>query len=346
MKIINFTNKTSEILFSVDELSIIKNSLLEVYNQFAVNDFATLIPNISKNEAIQLNGVLEKIIDAHLHKYDLMISSHMIQSIHIKEKGAILLLTYEVLVGIRSILNVLYHGACIKIEDCDFSRKIGFNRTDVLSLLDSIRKDVIDKMEENRLETLVFKRSREILENLKSNYSRSNTNGVNLQIRNKCQFQLQSHQIIFLLSTQNKTNKIFNGIQILINKNLTPAVFFAKSNAGLIRHNDLFRLIAYLELAIEPTTNKIDLEEYIFSLFYTSSPLLDLQVISHSLESEGERNIKLRFRLYSPIQEDNIDNEYLEIVDTFNAGNIYSFTSSVRDFLLELSMKESQTSLK
>ncbi len=346
MKIINSTNKTSEILFSIDELSIVKNSLLEVYNQFTANDFSALIPNISRNEAIQLNGVLEKIIDAYFHKYSLTISSQMIQSIQIKEKGVIFLLTYEILVGIRSILNVLYYGACIKIEDSDFSQKIGFNRTDVFSLLDSIHKNVIEKMEENRLETLVFKKSREILKSLKSNHISSKINASDLQIRNKSQFQLQSHQIIFLLFTQNKTKQIFNGIQILINKNLTPTVVFAKSNVGLIEYNDLFRLIAYLELAIEPTTNKIDLEEYIFSLFYTSSPLLDLQVISHSLESEGERNIKLRFRLYSPIQEDNIDNEYLEIVDTFNAGNIYSFTSSVRDFLLELSMKESQTSLK
>ena len=51
MKILDLTNETAKLKFSNEELLILKNSLLELYQKFTVDDFAALIRGISKDEA-------------------------------------------------------------------------------------------------------------------------------------------------------------------------------------------------------------------------------------------------------------------------------------------------------
>jgi hypothetical protein len=335
MKIIKLTNKTSELLFSLDELLILKNSLLEVYQQFTVNDFAALIRGISKDEALQFANLLRDIIYHYETGSNLASSDKLILSIQRTEEGVVLLLTYETLLGIRSILNVLYHRVCLKIKDENFQLKIGFEPALVHSLLESIRCDVIEQIEKDHLETIIFNKSHEISNSLNLKHHNLSGDSLSPQIRKECRLQFQSHLILFLLFSQNKIRKVFSGIQILIGKPSHHSVIFAKSNVGLIRHDDLVRLVAYLELALTAEINDSDLEEFVFSLFYANSHLLDIQALSRSIESEGEKNIKIRFRLYSPLKENNRDYEHLDIEDTLSTSNIYSFTSSIREFLFE-----------
>lgn len=340
MKIIKLTKKTSELLFSLDELLIFKNSLLEVYQQFTVSDFAALIRGISKNESLQFANLLRDIIYHYQTGSNLPSSNKIIQSIQPTEEGVVILLSYEALLGIRSILNVLYHRVCLKIKDEDFQVKIGFYPDQVHCLLDSICCNVIEPMEKDHLETIIFNKSQEISNNLNIKHHNLLKDSLSLQIRKECRLQFQSHLILFLLFSQNKLRKVFSGIQVLIGRPQNHSVVFAKSNVGLIRHDDLVRLVAYLELALTPEINNADLEEFVFSLFYANSHLLDIQVLSRSIDSTGKTDIKIRFRLYSPIQDNNINDEHLDIEDTLNTSSIYYFTSLIREFLSDVTVKK------
>jgi hypothetical protein len=339
MKIINLTKKASRLLFSIDELLVLKNSILEVYQQFTVHDFAALVRGVSKDEALKFANLLTNIIHHYQICSNLAFSDELIQDIQQTEEGIVLLLKYKTLLGLCSILNVLYHGVCLKIKHEDFQLKIGFKPEIINYLLNSIRC-VIEFMAKDHIETIIFNKSREISNSFNFKHYNMLKSSLSPQIRKECRLQFQSHLILFLLFSQNRIINVFSGIQILIIKPPHHSIVFAKSNVGLVRYDDLIRFVAYLELALTPEINDADLEEFVFPLFYANSRLLDIQVISRFIEPNAERNIKIRFRLCSLLRQISINSDYLDIEDTLNASNIHVFTSSIREFLSELIIKK------
>jgi hypothetical protein len=61
--------------------------------------------------------------------------------------------------------------------------------------------------------------------------------------------------------------KIFSGIKIAIGKQPHHADFLTQSDPQGIRHSDLVRLVAYLELAATSAISNTDLEKFTLSLF-------------------------------------------------------------------------------
>jgi hypothetical protein len=145
---------------------------------------------------------------------------------------------------------------------------------------------------------------------------------------------------VFLASQNNR--KIFSGIQIAIGKRSHQADLFAHSDIQGIRHSDLVRLVAYLELALTLAISDADLEKFSLSLFNSKkNPLLTIQVVSRCIESEDQGYLRIRFYLYSVIQKHRVDNECLEIEETSTTNDIYSFISSMKAFLSKLPRKAS-----
>jgi hypothetical protein len=163
MKILNLTREAAKLQLSIKELIILKNSLMEAYQQLTSADFRERIRGISKDESLQFANTIGEIITLFQQNSAFTLENQFIQSIQLIEDSIVLQLTYELLLGLRSILNELCHGISV-VQD--FQTKIGFDKASVSSLLDYIHFDIIQKMEEDTPQNLIFKKSREISNNL------------------------------------------------------------------------------------------------------------------------------------------------------------------------------------
>lgn len=335
MKILNLTREAAELQLSINELVIIKNSLMEAYQQLTVADFRERIRGISKDDSLQFASTIGEIIDLFQQNSAFTPENQFIQSIQLIEDSVALQLTYELLLGLRSVLNELCHGIYV-VQD--FQNKIGFDKASVFYILDSIHFDIVQKMEEGIPQNLIFNKSREISKNLNLNLSNLEAKSLFPRVKTECVLNLKSHLIVFFLASLSN-RKIFSGIQIAIGKPSHQPDSFTKSDVQGIRHSDLVRLVAYLELVLTSVISDADLEKFTLSLFdSTKNPLFDIQIFSRCIDSE---DLKIRFRLYPSIQKNNVNNRCSDIEDTSNVSDIYSFTLSIREFLSKLPKKES-----
>jgi hypothetical protein len=337
MNLIELGKYKSKIDFSIDDLLILKNSLTEVNLQFSANDFLSLIYDMTKDESSEYITAIEEVISHYNKGLKSPLNNKISDLIQPTKEGVLIELSYEKLFGFRSVLNVIYSGACVVFKN--FNLQIGFDKSEVKSLLTNWF-NVVEEMGKNTIENILYEKATGVLNDLGIKYYGLPDEILLPQIRKECQLNLQSHVVLFLLFSQNRTRRVFSGIKIIIGQSLEPITFFAKSHVGITRHNDLIKLVAYLELAIVPTTDDNDLKRFILSLSYPHSSLLSIQLISRSIELKEIKSIKIRIRLYSPIQEDSPDSEYLEIEDTLSTSNIHSFVASVKDFLCEQSIAQ------
>lgn len=337
MNLIELNKYKSKIELSIDDLKILKNSLFEVNRQFSDNDFLSLIQYISKKDSTEYLNSLEEILDhcENKSRLSLILTNKISNLIQITDNGVLIELSYEILWGFNGILNIIISEVCLHFQD--FNLQIGYDRTEVQFLLSSWFK-IVYKMREQTIGYILFIKARDISNNLGINYYSLPDNLVMPQIRKECQLNLQSHVILLLLFSQNKARRIYSGIKIIIGKPLKPIIFYAKSHVGITRHDDLINLIAYLEYTITSLIDDIDLKDCILSLRYPGTDLFTIQLLSRFIESDEVKSINIRVRLYSPIQENSPDTEYLEIEDTLSISNIHSFISSVKEFLCEQSI--------
>lgn len=339
MHILNLTREIAQLQFSIDELLMLKNLLMEAYQKLTVADFQERIRGITRDESIKFASTIGEVIDISQKTHKFCHKNRFIQSIQLIENQVTVDLTYTILVSIRSILNEFSNGIYVE----DFQSKIGFDKSSVSSLLDSIHFDVVEKMEEGTPESLIHKKTIEISNNLNLKITNLEMESLSPRLKKECILKLNSHIIVFYLASQNN-RKIFSGIQIAIGKTSHQTDLFTNSNIQGIRHSDLVRLVAYLELALTSAINDADLEKFSLSLFNSKkNPLLSIQVVSRCLESEEKAYLKIRFRLYSMIQKNRVDNEYFDIEETSRVSDIYLFISSIKSFLSELPIKASDT---
>jgi len=279
MRIINLTREVAQLQFSIDELLIIKNSLIEVYYQFS--DFKALIRGISKNECLPFAITIGEIIDCSQEKNGFNLKSPFIESIALSEGEFIIHLAYERLLGIGGILCEVCYG-CIK----DFQSKTGFDRATVSYLLDSINDDVIHKMEEGRPETLIFNRGREISRKL--NFSNLEIKPFSPEIRKICVLKFNSHTVEFFLVCQSRSKR-FSRIMITISQTSYQVDLLVKSNVQGVEYRDLIRLVSYLELVVTSVISDADLEKTTLSLRNSNwSNLLDIKVRANASKFRGK----------------------------------------------------------
>ncbi|NET91104.1 MAG: hypothetical protein F6K45_23945 [Kamptonema sp. SIO1D9] len=337
MKTLNFTKEIAVIEFSLDELLIIKNSLLEVDKQITVNDFVAQVPKLSQDEAVQFAHLIGKIINCYPKSYKLTSADELIESVQSVDEGIILQIKYEALLGSRSILCALVHQMGVEISD--FNLQIGFEKEQIHSLINSLNEDILGKMSKLRPEHFIFERSREIERELKLKPQYLSENCVQLEIKRTSEINFSTWKITFLLGSL-ENRKRWSIIQIRLSQMSAPFNYLSKSSFEYIAHERLASLIAYLELVISEVIEEEDLEKFTLITYHANYGLLfEIQVLSRWIKSPDEGNLKIRFRFYLNSQENTEDEQHIEIEDTATLKNVYAFISSVRSFLSELPTK-------
>jgi hypothetical protein len=339
MNVINLNRETAELELSINELTILANSLKEAYKQLRTVDFEERIRGITKEETFQISNVIGKSINLLVLGSTSVSETHLISSIKLIGNKVRFQFTYKSILGIGSILNELYYGM-FRVQD--FRSSIGFDKSNVSSLLDSIHFDVVEKMQEGSPEDLICRKATEISNNLNLRTSSLESKSSSPELKTECILKFNSHILVFFLASLTN-RKIFSGIHIAIGKmaNSHQAELLAKSNAQEIRHSDLVRLVAYLGLALKSAISNVDLERISLLLFDSKrNPLFDIKILSKCIELDG---LKIRFRLCLDVKENDTDRRYFDIEDTATRSDINSFVSSIQEFLSKLPRKEMST---
>jgi hypothetical protein len=329
MKILNLTKSNAEIEFSINEITIVKNSLVEIYQQVNSTDFKRRIEGLSRENFLELSKIFSELAKSSQESFKSTLKNNFIQVKKITENQISLDLTYLSVISIRSAL----FEVCDGIDLQNFEEKIESTRMNVSNLMGLIGGDVIQKMQEGTPNNLVFKRTIELAKEL--NFSRDNLKSkIDLPIFVRiCQLKFKSHILIFRLSSFKKRT-IFSGIRIAFGNILESFDFFSKSDFQFIRHDDLVSLIAYLELTTKSVISNEDLKDFEFSKYNSKySICFGLQVLPKNSETEDLR-IRLRLPLRS-LEDENLT-DVLEVEDFIDTKNVNSFIKEIRSFLTDL----------
>jgi hypothetical protein len=332
MKILNLTREVVSLEFSINELIILRDSLITTQKLLDSSDFQARIRGFSKDQCLELAMSFGEILNSFDRNCNSRIESPFVRSINFAEDRIILQLTYHAILGLNCILNSLVNGNSIKDED--FQDRVGFDRASLEALLDSIHSNALDRMEEDMPETIIFKKVLEIFKEFKLEYRDFLSESLYARIKKDCQLNCHSQNIIFRLASLND-RKVCSGIQIGISQQVHQETLFFRSKPQAIRHLFLVRLIAYLEQALASAIPAADLE--IFKLALPNAkknPLFEIRI--HPIPSNSnEFAIQLSFERSFPNQSE--DTQWVTIEDSTSTSQIYSFIASIREFLTELS---------
>jgi len=334
MNVLALTKNDARIQFSIDEVCILKKSLLAVHEYFSVNDFKEFIHGISKDETLELAQTLQKVVNSIKDSSNFLPESQLIQLIDLSENGLTCRLTYRVLIGLRSVLCEIAHNQ-IALHHPQVFEIFELNEEDLNILLHALNDDAIAKIREKTLAYAIHKKLLEILKDLKFQISNSEPNSSPSQIKQKCYLKLKSHTVIFFLFTLKERTPSYT--RIVVPKALDRSDIIAESTTHGIYNYSLLSLVAYLELIV--TAEKIsdsDLAEYSFYVHAKVTdpdPWIHVQVISKDIKSENRINLKIRFLLNSGKQPDPGKSEYWEVEESASAKDILSFTSSIKIFM-------------
>lgn len=332
MKILSLDRDKAKLQFSIDELLILKNSLLEVYERFTVHEFTALIQGISNEDSVKLATLIENIINPIQKKYVSLPQNNFVLSTKLIEKSYIIQLSYESLLGLRGVLNVLINNVCV-IDD--FFLKIGFDRPQVSLLLDSIHFDVVEKMQKNRPEFVIHTRIMEISNKLNLKHYNLKVNSSRPRFTQECQLKVGDYIFCFLLVSL-KNRREFSGIQTSVKK-LSNGSISMESKPQSIRNFDLIRLVSYLELVVESVITDEDLLNYSFAaLDSIKKSIFDVQVVSRCMKYSNKESLNIRVKVYNTNQENEISEQYLEAKDSLDSDKINSFVQSIKIFLSKL----------
>jgi hypothetical protein len=241
----------------------------------------------------------------------------------------------EVQFAINEILalNSAFAEVCYGLIKSDFESRIGISNLEAEILSEPIF-ETLEKMEEGSIECRVGDRRRKISKNLPFL-------SVNLPHtppkRKECYLNIGQYQFVLLLFSLD-TCKTFAGYQtLLINQNNQEQII-AKTSIQQVSLYDLPDLIAYFDEYIDLVKNNLNLDPYLWSLRSRYGHLIfTLQVLSGSIISKDEGFLELGFKFDTRDYSDEESKEtYLDIQSAISLKDILIFTSSILDFLKEL----------
>lgn len=336
MKILTLTRLNTEIQFSINELVIIRNSLMEIYRQFKSIDFEERIRGLSREAFFELAKTFHDLTESSQESIKSTLNNDFFQVNQVFENQIYLKLTYQEVLSICSALNEICNG----IDLQDFQEKIESKKETVSTLLNTMHLEVVQRMQENTPENLIYKKKKEISKEL--NFSRDNLRSelpLPIFIR-ICQLKFKSHILIFRFSSF-KNRTIFSNIQIAFGEILASFDSFAKSDLQFVRNNDLLSLIAYLELTADSVINNEDLTDFKLSIYNSKGSIcFEIQVLPKTDISKEKENLKIRLNLPLRSLEDKDLINILEIEDVVAVNDINFFTQTIRGFLTELLLKD------
>ena len=326
MKILNLNGEDVRILFSREELSILCDSLLEVYQQFTERDFKALIQNISKEDSIELKNSIESISSCTQANFEFLPQNKLIFLVDINKDSFVLQLSYKSVSGISSVLNTLLNEVYLDKEK--FTTKVVKDKTKLSSLLHLINFEVLIKMEERIPKFIIHRKTQKILDEL--NFKRDNLeiNSLEQRLKKRCTLCSNNYQFSFLLVSM-KNRRVASGIQISI-KETSNQIIVSQSYPQLINNYDLIRFISYLELFVESVIQNANLLGYVLPILNSKLvSLLNIKIDSSHGEYEQNQLLKICFQLYT--QKHSFEIEDIIIIEEIN-----SFIQSIKTFLSKL----------
>ena len=314
MKKINLTRKTTNLQLSINELTAMKNSLIEVCHRLGSYEFETRV-HISEIEAISLANKLVKIIEMR------------------QSDDSEVEFTYEEVLGLQGSLNEVCGGITMP----NFLEKIGLERDKAIALLEFLLFDVINKMEEGTISDLIGKRREKIVTKLGLKSSNIKVPRTSPRLRHEAYLSMSSRLFIFMLFTQANIGT-FSGIRIVEIISQENKRILAKSIWQKIQIHFLSEIVAYLEVCKDLVRSNGQIEEFVLSPYnYDHKNIFHLQVLSGTINSENQGFLKLKFCWNA-----NQDKEYLESPDNYieleglvSFEDIDKFTGVICQYLVE-----------
>lgn len=208
MKILNLDRQMADIEFSLDYLKVIENSFVGICNQLTDNDFASIIWDISKEEAIEFTQTISIIIEKSLKNSFVLPTNPFIESLFKADNNKVVLrMPYRSIMGLYSILNEVYFGVYFKIAD--FEREIGITKTQFDSFLLFILHDIIEKMQEGSPSKLIYDRRKNVVQKINFNRDLLKKELLTSPIEKECILKLTVTQVFFFINEFKKEIQYF-----------------------------------------------------------------------------------------------------------------------------------------
>jgi hypothetical protein len=334
MKILNLTKKNAEIVISIDELLIFRNSLTEILDLCDESFFKERIEYLTKEEAFDIASILSRLVESLETQSQVLEKNRFIQLLKASGNSLSISVTFQGIIGIRNVLNELCNG--VKFDD--FYEKIGSGRETIVILLHSLTLEVIQKMLESTPGTLISKKREELSKKL--NFKRENLEASSSsRLFRECILTLKSHILLFGLSSL-ENRKIFSSIQTAFGSTEIQRGAFLKSGSHAVRNYDLLYLTAYLELVLQLEIGDEDLKSYSLKTYDSRGNIpVELQVLQilHKNNEEADLRIRIKLALWDAKE----GSERIIIVeDIASSSDVSFFISSIQDFLVELYEKK------
>ena len=314
MKKINLTRKTTNLQLSINEITAMKNSLIEVCHRLGSYEFETRV-HISEMEAISLANKLGEIIE-------------MQQSENTEVE-----FTYREVLGLQGSLKEVYAG----ISMPNFLEKIGLDRDKALTLLEFLLFEVINKMQEGTMSDLIEKRRKKIVTEFGLNSSQLQVPRTSPRLRHEAYFPISSRLFIFMLFTQANFGT-FSGIRIVEIISQENKQILAKSIWQQSKIYFLSEIVAYLEVCKDLVRNNTQIEKFVVSPYnYDHKNIFHLQVLSGTINSENQGFLKLNFSWNANQDKEYLESpdNYIEIEDLVGFKDIDKFTGAICQYLVK-----------
>jgi hypothetical protein len=331
MNIISLTKRIARIQFSEDELKLLKSALAKICSWLDNSSFDREIHEFSRSETVVLLNTFSRLKNNNVSKE----KEPLIVLIESVENKYTFDFSYRALTGLRSILNTLCNG----ISEAQYLKlELGFDRSLISPFLNKIGCDVIKVMAEDRIETLISKRAREIESCIQLRACEIEAKPESISLQSRCLLELRSNFIGFALSSLKKKKHVFSGIQIISKKTSNEEdVSLVSSGGECVRTSCLIRLLVYIELVLEDKVPKDDLEEFSLEIYNARFKLMfRFKIIPSAIDSTDE-NVKIIFGFYLATQNNLDDPIYYEIEDMSEVDDIHHFTAEIREFISGLS---------
>ncbi len=314
MKKINLTRETANLQISIDELTAMKNAIIEVCHRIGSYGFETRV-NISELEAIELANKLDKAVE-NMTLYE-----------------ANICLNYNEIQGLRGALCEVCYGIYMP----NFLGKIGLEREKLLSSLEFLRLELIHKMEESTMSDLIEKKRKKIVTKLGLKSSNIKVPRTSPRLRHEAYFSMSSRLFIFMLFTQANSGT-FSGIRIVEIISQENKRILAKSIWQKIQIHFLSEIVAYLEVCKDLVRSNEQIEEFVLSPYnYDHKNIFNLQALSGTINSENQGFLKLNFSWNANQDKEYLESpdNYMEIEDLVSFEDIDKFIGAICQYLVE-----------
>ncbi len=313
MDIIEFNSEKAKLNLTNSEITIFINAITKIVNSIPEQEFRQRI-NLSQKNTIALKDKLNSLLKNNQSE-----TSEF---------------TYRQVLALNSSLNEI----CYRIDFLNFKEEIGYNIQTVKTLSDLIFP-LTEKMLPDTFQVRMIRRTEQLFQVIHPYIKELPRSS---QTRKECNLSISEYQILFLLFSL-KNNRNFSGIQILVLNKDNHILF--KTIVQRISISTLGDIISYFDEYIDLSKRNKASEKYILSGFnLNQSKIFEFQIQLNDMILEKKEFLDLSIKLNISKEKEN--EKYFEIQAPVNFDNIDSFTSAIKEYLVNTVKCESDQSNK